>query len=159
LFHSATASLANSILWDNTAPTGAQICLGDGVSPAANLTVSYCDVAGGQAGVGIQFGNLNWSTGNLDVDPQFADADGPDNDPFTVLDNDYALGPVSPCIDAGDNAAIVQDVLDVDGDGDMVEPTPLDLRHLPRRADIPGVPDTGSGVSPLVDLGAFERQP
>jgi hypothetical protein len=33
----------------------------------------------------------------------------------------------------------------------------LDLS--PRFIDIPSVPDTGNGTAPIVDMGAYERQP
>jgi predicted outer membrane repeat protein len=51
----ASASLANSILWGNTAPEGSQIDLGFG-----NATATYSDVQGGWDGVG-----------NINADPQF----------------------------------------------------------------------------------------
>jgi hypothetical protein len=36
---------------------------------------------------------------------------------------------------------------------------PLDLALLPRRSDVPSVPDTGNGPAPIVDMGGYERQP
>jgi hypothetical protein len=74
-------------------------------------------------------------------------------------DNDYRLAASSPCIDAGDNAFLPADFTDVDGDGDLLEILPLDLDHLPRRQDVPSVPDTGIGMAPIVDMGSYERQP
>jgi hypothetical protein len=96
--------------------------------------------------------------GNVAGDPLFVDADGPDADPTTTADNDYRLGAGSPCVDAGDNGALPADVLDLDGDGNALEPVPLDLGGNPRRVDDPAVADTGAGVAPLVDMGALERQ-
>ena len=135
----------------------AQIQLGDGFFAPAQLTVSYCDVQGGQAGVGVHNGNLTWGSGNLDVDPAFTDADGPDNNSLTLLDNDYTLSLFSPCIDAGSNSMISFDFLDVDGNGNSTERVPWDLLHAPRRVDQPSVPDTGAGLAPIVDMGAYER--
>ncbi|NBB72096.1 MAG: hypothetical protein GVY35_00285, partial [Bacteroidetes bacterium] len=85
--------------------------------------------------------------GNLDADPRFADADGADDLPGTTDDDLRLRGPggsgVSPAIDAGDNAAVPMGLVE-------------DRAGLPRFVDVPGVPDTGAGPPPLVDLGAFE---
>jgi hypothetical protein len=52
--------------------------------------VDYSDVEGGWPG-----------TGNLNLDPLFVDADGPDG-VYGTPDDDMHLLPTSPCIDAGD---------------------------------------------------------
>jgi hypothetical protein len=52
----------------------------------------------------------------------------------------------SPCVDAGSNAALPPDELDLDGDGDTSEPLPLDLDHNPR---------VQGGT---VDMGAYEGE-
>lgn len=93
------------------------------------------------------------------ADPLFALPAGPDGDPATLDDNDYRLGAGSPCIDAGSNGLIAPDVSDADGDLDVAEPMPVDLAGAARRLDDPAVSDTGSGPSPVVDIGCFERQP
>jgi len=63
-------------------------------------------------------------------------------DPLFVVP-EWRLGAGSPCIDAGDNAAVSgRAARDLDG--------------LPRRVDDPLTPDTGSGQPPLVDMGAYE---
>ncbi|MBN1188806.1 MAG: hypothetical protein JXA46_03560, partial [Dehalococcoidales bacterium] len=72
-------------------------------------------------------------TGNIDADPLFVD---PSN-------NDYHLQAGSPCIDAGDNTAVPEGV-STDFEGD------------PRFLDDTGMPDTGSGTPPIVDMGADE---
>jgi len=72
--------------------------------------------------------------GNFATDPKFADAAG----------GDYRLGAKSPCVDVGSNAAVPAGVT-------------LDLAGEARLVDIPGV-GGGSPKSPIVDLGAFERQ-
>lgn len=74
--------------------------------------------------------------GNIDVDPLFVDA----------ANGDFRLGAGSPCIDAGDNAA-----------AQFIPGT--DFNGRPRFVDIPGVADTGVGPTPVIDMGAFERQP
>ena len=61
----------------------------------------------------------------------------------------------SPAIDAGTNAAVPDDVSDMDGDGNSIEIAPLDMAGQPRFMDGPVV-DTGLGVAPIVDMGAFE---
>jgi len=56
---------------------GNQIALGSNLEPVfldrpATLTVSHCDIQGGQAGVFTEPGRtLNWEGGNKDVDPAF----------------------------------------------------------------------------------------
>jgi hypothetical protein len=122
------------------------------------LTISNSDLPGGQADVLILSGTLNWGQGNLNLDPRFTDPDGPDNNLTTFGDNDYTLSIQSPCIDAGDNAGLSPDTLDIDGDGNVLEAMPLDLLRQNRRVDVIAVPDTGGGIAPIVDMGAFERQ-
>jgi hypothetical protein len=63
----------------------------------------------------------------------------------------------SPAIDSGDNALIARDLFDLDGDGNVLEPTPFDAAGNLRRVDVPSAPDTGIGAAPLVDIGAFEQ--
>lgn len=76
----------------------------------------------------------------------------------TFRENGGHLGPGSPCIDAGDDTVVPADSLDLDGDGDELEPPPLDLAGAPRFVDDPQVADTGHGRPPFVDMGAYERQ-
>ncbi|MHC4427405.1 MAG: right-handed parallel beta-helix repeat-containing protein [Planctomycetota bacterium] len=114
----AIAAVDNCILWDN-APN--QIHLFN-----AGLTVTYTDVEGGWPGVG-----------NTNADPLFVDA----------AMHDFRLGAGSPCIDAGDNAAVpVGITVDIDGN--------------PRFTDDTCKADTGSPPddAPYVDMGAYEFQ-
>lgn len=150
----AAASLENCVLWGNTAGFQApSLLVDDGV-----LDVDFCDVEGGLAGaVSGTGGGYAWGAGNLDVDPAFVDPDGPDDDPLTLEDNDWRLGALSPCVDAGDNAAVLADVFDLDGDLDLAEAVPFDLDLAPRFVDDPAVADTGAGSAPLVDMGAYEK--
>jgi hypothetical protein len=53
--------------------------------------------------------------GNIYMEPLFADANGPDNNPYTYEDNDYHLTSGSPCIDAGANADWMAEAADLDG--------------------------------------------
>lgn len=64
----------------------------------------------------------------------------------TYTPGDLHLLPNSPCIDAGDNAAVVPGTL-------------TDVSGQPRFYDDPGAPNVGVGTPPHVDLGAYERSP
>jgi predicted outer membrane repeat protein len=153
------ALLTNCVLWGNSATFGDELALDDNGSTTfgvPKLTVRRCDVAGGQAGVHQVGGVLTWGVGNIDVDPQFSDPDGPDNNPSTFFDNNYNPIAGSPVNDAGDNALVPPDQNDIDDDGNTVEPTPLDLLLQPRFLEDPLAPNVGAGTPPLVDMGCFE---
>jgi hypothetical protein len=130
------ATIANSILWDN--------------SPAelnGTFDATHSCVEGGAAGIG-----------NTSSNPQFIDANGADGVPGTS-DDDLRLLPTSPCIDAADNLALPADAFDVDGDGNLLEPMPLDLERRVRRVNDPRSPDSGNPGWPgaaIVDMGAYE---
>jgi len=53
--------------------------------------------------------------GNINLDPQFVDEDGPDDKPNTYGDNDYHLVTGSLCIDRGKNEEWMWEALDLDG--------------------------------------------
>lgn len=85
-------------------------------------------------GVVVQHSNIQtgWpGVGNINADPRFAP------------DGSLALGLGSPCIDAGDNAAVPPGLA-------------LDFLGKPRFRDDAATPDTGSGPAPIVDMGATE---
>ena len=142
-----TVAVYNTILRDNAAPFGPELATFD------ILTVNHSNIEGGQAAVHVGVGGtLNWGEGNIDVDPLFVDADGPDDDPETWEDNNYRLQADSPCIDAGDNEAVPPDSADLDDDGDTDEPTPFDLDGYARIVDGDGDEEAD------VDMGAYEFQ-
>jgi hypothetical protein len=150
-------SIANTILWANTASKGPQIGLITDNYALAHLELRHCDVQGGPEAVYLEQGcTLGWSSGNINADPLFVDADGPDN-VFGNKDDELSLQPTSPCVDAGNNTAVVADSLDLDGDGDTSEYTPRDIEGHPRFVDDRSVTDTGDGQSPIIDMGAYER--
>jgi predicted outer membrane repeat protein len=121
--------LVNCVLWENTAPQGSELAL-TGHYPV-EVTVTYSDVEGGEAGVLVEPGFvLNWGVGNIDADPLFADADG-------------RLSPGSPCVDAGSNPAVPAGIT-------------TDLDGNPRFVDDPCREDTGLGDPLIVDMGAYE---
>ena len=61
-------------------------------------------------------------------------------------------------IDAGDATLMPADRADVDRDGDVLEPIPLDYHGQPRFFDDPSVPDGTELPGAAVDLGASEWQ-
>lgn len=143
----ASLTVVDCVLWANRNT--------DGMSESAQILVEeiahdvrYCD---------IQDISTFVHPTNLGLSPRFVDVYGPDGVSGT-LDDDLRLAVDSPCIDAGRNAFLPPDVADLDQDGDTDERIPFDLGRLPRVVDDPDAPDTGSGVPPLVDLGAHERQ-
>lgn len=136
----------NVIAWGNQAPQGSCIAIIGNYQLSA-LHIAYSDVQGGPSAALIgPWSQLDWGTGNLDADPRFLDPDGPDNDPATWEDNNYQLTAGSPCIDSGDNTILPAG-------------STTDLAGLPRFMDGPGAPNTGNGVPPIVDLGAYETPP
>ena len=132
-----STSLTNCILWGNTAMGGvsdesAQVHVLDGT-----LAVDYSCVQ--------YWSGTYGGTGNTGLDPLFVDADGADNVAGTADDNLHLL-PGASAIDAGDNAAVPAGVT-------------IDLAGGPRFIDDPATPDNGSGIPPIVDMGAYEYTP
>ncbi|MHC4572904.1 MAG: hypothetical protein ACYS76_02035 [Planctomycetota bacterium] len=131
----SSPTVTNCIFW------ASQIFPGD-------INVMYSNVQGGYSG-----------TGNINADPLFVDADGPD-DTYGTPDDDLRLQPGSPCIDAGDNTAVPADTADLDNDANTTERTPLDIEGEGRFVDDVGTADTGVADPPdylfVVDMGAYE---
>ncbi len=128
-------SFSNCILWGNVDSTG--------LTRAAQIESSLSDHQPLVNYSCVQ----NWDgaydgVGNIDDDPLLADPDGVDGDTGTD-DDDLRLLPDSPCIDAGDNTAVPEDIT-------------TDLDGNPRFLEIPETPDTGNGTLPIVDMGAYE---
>ncbi|MCE9595662.1 MAG: right-handed parallel beta-helix repeat-containing protein [Planctomycetes bacterium] len=151
-----SVTMFNSIVWNDVGNTAQTIGLYNSA-----LAVANCDIQGGQGAIALTTGSsvLAWGSGNLAADPLFQSEIGADANPLTWADNVLQLGAGSPCSDAGDNGLLQADGADLDGDGNIAEPVPLDLLLFPRRVDDPLAPDVGFGGAPLVDLGPFERQP
>ena len=146
LFNFSPAVVSNAIFWENSDATGGgeEAQIHAGFRP---LIVEYSCVQGWTGALG--------GVGNIGDDPLFVDALGPDGIAGTP-DDDLRLQPGSPAIDAGFNCALPPDVADLDGDGDRDEITPLDLAGEIRLLEDPATPDTGRGIAPLVDMGAYE---
>jgi predicted outer membrane repeat protein len=122
-------TLTNVILWGDSASSGPEIN-----NSTSNPTISYSDIQGcGGSGVGWQATCGTDGGKNIDADPLFVNAAG----------GNLRLQSGSPAIDAGNNAAVPVSVT-------------TDLDGSPRFVDIPTVPDTGSGIPPIVDMGAYE---
>lgn len=105
----------------------------------------------------VQFWNGSYGgTGNFGDNPMFVDPFGPDGIRGT-RDDDLRIQRNSPCKDTGDNNSVPEDAGDLDGDGNIFEPTPLDFAGEPRfRCDLGG---GVTGVTLRVDIGAHEFQP
>ncbi len=147
-------TLDNSLVANN-GTTGVRVVYGH-----AAVFMSNCTVTGNSTGVGgsaltvrnsviwgngtaasaspdISYSNVQGGSagiGNIDADPLFVDPEG----------DNYRLGASSPSIDAG---------------GNMSTCTTIDLDGNPRFLDDPDTADTGSGVPPIVDMGAYEFVP
>ncbi|MBN1512990.1 MAG: right-handed parallel beta-helix repeat-containing protein, partial [Phycisphaerae bacterium] len=135
--NTVSTSLTNCIVWGNTAMGGVSDESAQIHVLAGNLAVDYSCVE-------------HWSgtfggTGNNGLHPLFVDADGADNVIGTADDN-LRLLPGSGAIDGGNNAAVPTGVT-------------TDLAGGPRFIDDPATPDGGSGVPPIVDMGAYEYSP
>ncbi|MCK4658556.1 MAG: hypothetical protein KAV82_03455 [Phycisphaerae bacterium] len=127
--------VTNCVFWQNTRNAGTETDESAQIDTGSAATiVNYSCVQGGWSGVG--------GIGNIDADPMFVDADGPDNIAGTE-DDDLHLFGGSPCNDAGNNYAVPPWILH-DRDGNT------------RFSDDPAVPDTGDGTPPIVDMGAYE---
>jgi hypothetical protein len=110
----SNSTLTNVIMWGNTAPSFAGI-----LHYSGTLTVTYSNIQGSYPG-----------TGNINANPLFVDADGPDNIVGT-LDDNLRLQSNSPSINAGNNAAVPTGVT----------------------TDLEGKPRIQNGT---VDMGAYE---
>ena len=164
----SSPTISNCVFWANDS-----FQIGDG--SLSSSTVSYSDVQGGWSGAGsnnIDADPLFVSISNC-CTPRFTPGcDDPgcelavcEVDPFccdtvwdlycaalafdmcSVCPNDSRLQPGSPCIDAGNNTAVPQEIT-------------TDLDGNPRFVDDPDTPDTGNppGGGPIVDMGAYEFQ-
>ncbi len=122
-------AIANSIIWGNLDPENRsreidQIDLNGGA-----ITLEHTCVQGWSGAFG--------GSGNVGFDPLLMNPAG----------EDYRLSQASPCRDAAAYAAISPDLADLDNDGDVSEPIPLDLGEQARVY--------GGGL----DMGALEFGP
>ena len=136
-----TVAMTNSIAWGNTAAASANVAAEqiDGVS----YVVTYSDIEDDDPADATVYSG----TGNIDDDPGFA---------LPLAGNFQLLG-ASPAVDAGNTSAVPADTADLDNDGNVAEPLPIDIEGGVRIHDDPYTADTGVGGPPIVDMGAFER--
>jgi len=131
---SSSPSLVNCILWSNTPD---ELVNDD---PAEDTpTVSFSDVQGGLSEGTVDGG------GNIDADPLFVDADGPDDIPGTE-DDDLHLALCSPAVNAGTNTPPGGlPATDLDGNprvvGGTVDMGVYEYQIVEPDADGDGVPD------------------
>jgi hypothetical protein len=124
---SNVVKVVNSIL-SNPLDEGGQFI---GAAPQ----VTYSIVQGGFSGFGV-----------IDAVPGF----------FNPAAGDFRLLPGSPAIDAGSNAGVPEDALDLDGDGNLLESVPIDFAGAPRFRDASDTsPFECAGIA-TVDIGAHE---
>jgi predicted outer membrane repeat protein len=138
---SALFDCTNCTITGNTAFDPDDAITGTGTLNLTNSILWNNDAFFTQIGV-VLLSNVTYSiveggfpgAGNLNLNPQFVDASN----------GDYSLASNSPAIDAGNNSAAAGLTVDLAGNARFV--------------DDPNTPDTGAGVAPIVDLGAFEFQ-
>lgn len=100
----------------------------------STTAVSYSNVQGGWAGTG---------SGNIDADPLFVAPGGWSFEGEWGY-GDYRLQNGSPSIDQGSSALLPADVTDLNVNGNVIEPLPLDLDGAARTQ------------GPQTDMGAYE---
>ena len=115
-FGTDPAAIRNCILWGNIASDGAQLLLDSGFNNPAIVSVDFCDVQGGAAGVSVDLApdtpsQLTFEPGNIDADPLFIDPGA----------GNYHLAAYSPAVDAGDPGFVAGKAeTDIDGDPRVV---------------------------------------
>ncbi|GAB5494924.1 MAG: hypothetical protein Phyf2KO_00040 [Phycisphaerales bacterium] len=136
-------SMRNTIIYDNFTTTNSieertQVFVPIGIT----ATADRCIIDHLGFGAGSNISAVNSSLAN----PEFVDADGPDNI-YGNIDDNVRLMPGSPAIDAGNSLYV----------GPFVT---ADIYNQPRFRDDTGTPDTGvaDGTGIVVDIGAAEFQ-
>lgn len=140
-YSSCSPVVTNCIFWNNTAVSGGNEIYNYSATP----TFSHCDIKGCLAGGSWNSVLGTDGGGNIDIDPNFVDANNPAGPDGILGTSDDGLQlqifdlNLPSCIDAADgNAAPATDIC---GHG---------------RIDIDYVPNTGSGDPNYADIGAYE---
>ncbi len=113
-----SASITNCLFVDNTAPSSPHI------QTVGNVPITSCGFSDAPVS----------GAGNGVVLPGLRDPLGPDGTRGTV-DDDLRLTSGSEAIDRGNGTALPADVADLDGDGNVSEPLPVDAKGLVRLVD------------------------
>jgi len=117
--YNSSSDVTNCILWSNAANNGAQIAL----MSNSTLTINYSNVQDGVGGVYVEYSQLEWGNGNINVDPCFAE---PGNNDYHLKSEGLRWNSTqawvyddvtSRCIDAGNPGfALGKEVLSVSGE-------------------------------------------
>lgn len=95
----AEVDVSNSILWGNADPEDHEISVHGSASSPAALSIEHSDIQGGEDDITVAPGcTLDWGDGNIDADPRF------------IQKGDYHLRAWSPCIDAGADVEVDDDI-------------------------------------------------
>jgi hypothetical protein len=139
-----TPSVTNCTFYGNTSPDGGAIHPRQSVA----ATISNCILWGNSSS--IEGDTVALSVTFSDVEGGFIGTGNIDTDPMFVGPGDFHLLPGSPCIDAGENAAVPKGITtDLDGSPRFVDdPDTLDCQQAPGAC----------GDPPVVDMGAYEFQ-
>ena len=167
----STSTVTNCVFWENQddldGSTGgpftdesAQIHVGG----SNFLAVTYTDIQQLVEGGSYDSGT---NVANIDADPLFVRMPSPGPDEMWGTDDDdfgdLHLTAGSPCIDAADNVAVPADLADLNDNGDLLEPTPMDLDLLRRFVDDLAAENVGNDspeyLNTWVDMGAYEFNP
>ena len=170
---SASATVNNCTFWENSDGGGTDESAQ--ISGLAVVTFSdimgltepgpFCDLCDTPP-VCCNDGTPNGNIGDNPTVLRLPDPGG-DGD-WGTADDDFGnlrLKAASPCIDRADNTKVPFDTVDLDGDEDTGERTPIDLDAKPRFLDDPdsadlGVEDPGPPeITEMVDMGAYEFNP
>jgi len=117
-FGAQSADVHNSVLFGNSNPSLV-------IEGEVDLDVRYSNIEGGWSG-----------EGNINAEPR-----------FTFVNDMMMIEPDSPCVDIGSNGLLPADDSDIDDDGNLLEPLPIDLVGSARV------------VGNIVDIGPLEHQP
>jgi parallel beta-helix repeat protein len=127
-------TVTNCILWRNADSRGKELFIS---GRRSNVTVSYSNVQGGAGAVTIyDDATLNWAKGNVALEPRFVRAGYFTSDGLWIA-GDYHLLPDSPCVDAGSDAGVYNDI-----EGNV---RPFDFPEVDNNGEIPDF-----------DMGAYE---
>jgi predicted outer membrane repeat protein len=104
--HGSQLTVGNTILWNNSAPRGKEIFVGD-ESYSSSMTISHCDIEGGDLSIHLERSSrLTGCHGLIIADPLF----------FDSTNGDYHLTYGSPGIGAGESNLANAPDEDMEGD-------------------------------------------